>query len=349
MTKSKVIRGRDCDHPCCLYGSRPRVSRRTPTSPEGAAADQYAAPARGHGARICRTDPEIHAELSVQPEGICWKSAPERRQPTTSSSGVRARAWGGQVQFADWTPVFEKHAQCHSERRSLLRAGTGAAQLCWGHCGPDAGQQQDLDFTSAIGHFFALVVYGQLILEQAAITGLDRGSARPDLRLPVRDFNANATTLYGRPSATPAQQGWAAFDTAPSDRGSPAVLGPRSGRMSRRTTAPMRCARNTGPSDNEPTGFGELVRGRSPCVYCSTRIVSGSGTGGRPGARFGVAPDSGLARKGGPSAGWCPGWIAKQARRTAHCGECVDTDSSDRRGLAASTTDRHATRYRFRR
>ncbi|SLH98894.1 acyl-CoA dehydrogenase [Mycobacteroides abscessus subsp. abscessus] len=71
-----------------------------------------------------------------------------------------------------------------------------------------------------IGHLFSLVVYGQLILEQAAITGLDRDVLDQIFDFQIRDFNAHATTLYGKPSATETQraQAVAALRTPATDR-----------------------------------------------------------------------------------------------------------------------------------
>ncbi|MFD0364379.1 acyl-CoA dehydrogenase family protein [Nocardia sp. GCM10030253] len=113
----------------------------------------------------------------------------------------------GKVQFADWTPVYDKHtdvanvARFYEQAQALRTLLTTAA--------PDADQQKDLDFMLTIGHLFSLVVYGQLILEQAAITGLDRDVLDQIFDFQIRDFNTYATTLYGKPTATPAQQAWA--------------------------------------------------------------------------------------------------------------------------------------------
>ncbi|BBZ15936.1 acyl-CoA dehydrogenase family protein [Mycolicibacterium gadium] len=117
----------------------------------------------------------------------------------------------GKVQFADWTPVYEEHAdipnvavfydQAKAFREFLLTAA------------PDADQQQDLDFLLNVGHLFSLIVYGQLILEQAALTGLD-GDKPADMLdqifdFQIRDFNMYAVALHGKPTATTVQQDWA--------------------------------------------------------------------------------------------------------------------------------------------
>ena len=113
----------------------------------------------------------------------------------------------GKVQFADWTPVYEDHAgipnvavfydQAKSFREFLVTAA------------PDADQQQDLDFLLNVGHLFSLIVYGQLILEQAALTGLDADMLDQIFDFQIRDFNMYAVALHGKPTATTAQQEWA--------------------------------------------------------------------------------------------------------------------------------------------
>ena len=60
-----------------------------------------------------------------------------------------------------------------------------------------------------VGHLFTLVVYGQLILEQASLIGLDRDLLDQIFDFQIRDFSAHAIALHGKPSSTPAQQEWA--------------------------------------------------------------------------------------------------------------------------------------------
>lgn len=113
----------------------------------------------------------------------------------------------GKVQFADWTPIYEEHVaipnvavfydQATAFRDFLLTAA------------PDAEQQKDLDFLLTVGHLFSLIVYGQLILEQAALTGLDSDMLDQIFDFQVRDFNTYAVALHGKPTATTAQQDWA--------------------------------------------------------------------------------------------------------------------------------------------
>ena len=111
------------------------------------------------------------------------------------------------VQFADWAPIYEKNADIpnvarfHEQANALKELLTTAA--------PDADQQADLDFVLVVGHLFTLVVYGQLILEQAELTGLDRDLVDQIFDVQVRDFSSYAVALHGKPSSTPGQQAWA--------------------------------------------------------------------------------------------------------------------------------------------
>jgi acyl-CoA dehydrogenase len=54
-----------------------------------------------------------------------------------------------------------------------------------------------------------LIVYGQLILEQAALTGLDADIVDQIFAFQINDFNTYAVALQGKPTSTQAQQDWA--------------------------------------------------------------------------------------------------------------------------------------------
>jgi acyl-CoA dehydrogenase len=74
---------------------------------------------------------------------------------------------------------------------------------------PDQDQAKDLDLLLTVGELFTLVVYGQLILEQALLTGLDLDLVDQVFDVLVRDFSAYAVDLHGKASSTAAQQAWA--------------------------------------------------------------------------------------------------------------------------------------------
>ncbi len=72
-------------------------------------------------------------------------------------------------------------------------------------CPPDPAQARDMDFMLAAGELFTLVAYGQLILEQAGIQGVDDQLVDQIFDFMVRDFSHHALGLYST-SATTAEQ-----------------------------------------------------------------------------------------------------------------------------------------------
>jgi len=109
------------------------------------------------------------------------------------------------VQFADWAPVYEK--SCHIP--NVARFYEQALRDLLSTAAPTAEQQKDLDFMLVLGHLFTLVVYGQLILEQADLLGLETDLVDQIFDVQVRDFSGYAVALHGKTSSTAAQQQWA--------------------------------------------------------------------------------------------------------------------------------------------
>lgn len=70
---------------------------------------------------------------------------------------------------------------------------------------PNETQQKDTDFLLALGELFTLVVYGQLILENARLYQVDDDTVDQIFDFMVRDFSKYALGLYSKPSATSQQ------------------------------------------------------------------------------------------------------------------------------------------------
>lgn len=64
---------------------------------------------------------------------------------------------------------------------------------------PDDAQRRDTDFLLALGEIFTLVVYGQLILENAGIYKIDDDLVDQMFDFMVRDFSKYALQLYSKP------------------------------------------------------------------------------------------------------------------------------------------------------
>jgi acyl-CoA dehydrogenase len=111
------------------------------------------------------------------------------------------------IRFGRWQDAFEPFAEVPNVAlfaelaESLKRLLTEAA--------PDESQQKDLDYLLTLGELFTLIPYGQLICEQAGLTGLPRDTLDQIFDVLVRDFSAYAAELHGKASSTGAQQAWA--------------------------------------------------------------------------------------------------------------------------------------------
>ncbi|WP_030439179.1 acyl-CoA dehydrogenase [Actinoplanes subtropicus] len=113
----------------------------------------------------------------------------------------------GAIRFHDWRIAYDKYAHLPNVARFREQAD-GFTILLRDHA-PTAEQQKDLDFLLAVGHLFALIVYGQLILEQAELTDLGPALLDEIFAVLIRDFSAYATDLHGKTATTDAQAAWA--------------------------------------------------------------------------------------------------------------------------------------------
>src|ERR1700722_397789 len=137
--------------------------------------------------------PQIPARNDATDDTFFWNQGPTRG--------------AGNVQFADWAPIYDEHASIRNVGRFYQRAR--AFKTLPATAAPDAAQQKDLDFMLVVRHLFSLVVYRQLILEQAALTDLDDDIIDQIFDFQIRDFSTYAVALHGKPSSTQAQQDWA--------------------------------------------------------------------------------------------------------------------------------------------
>ncbi|APU43841.1 MULTISPECIES: acyl-CoA dehydrogenase family protein [unclassified Streptomyces] len=113
----------------------------------------------------------------------------------------------GSVRFHDWRPAYDSYAAVPNVAR--FREQADALAEFAATIAPDEAQGRDLDFLLSVGQLFALVVHGQLILEQARLTDLDESVLDELFSVLVRDFSQHAVELHGKDSSTPEQQAWA--------------------------------------------------------------------------------------------------------------------------------------------
>jgi acyl-CoA dehydrogenase len=67
---------------------------------------------------------------------------------------------------------------------------------------PNKAQQRDIDFLLALGELFTLIVYGQLILENAMIYDIKEDVVDQIFDFLVRDFSKFALQMYSKTSST---------------------------------------------------------------------------------------------------------------------------------------------------
>jgi alkylation response protein AidB-like acyl-CoA dehydrogenase len=113
----------------------------------------------------------------------------------------------GKIAFPDWRPAYDAFADVPNV--AVFREQAEGLVSLVTNAGPEEDQAKDLDFLLTLGELFTQVVYGQLVLEQAALIGLDRATVDQVFDLFVRDFSAYAVDLHGKTSSTKAQQLWA--------------------------------------------------------------------------------------------------------------------------------------------
>jgi acyl-CoA dehydrogenase len=113
----------------------------------------------------------------------------------------------GAIQFADWRAVYASAQHVPNVTRFTEQA-EGLVKLL-STAPPSEEQQKELGFLLTLGELFTLVVYGQLIIEQAALSGLDDATLDAIFDVMVRDFSAYAVTLHGHPTTTAEQRAWA--------------------------------------------------------------------------------------------------------------------------------------------
>jgi acyl-CoA dehydrogenase len=72
--------------------------------------------------------------------------------------------------------------------------------------GPDKAQDMDSSFSLPLGEMFSIVVYGQLILEQAKFDGVDPDIINQIFDFMVRDFARFALQIYAMHSTKDKQR-----------------------------------------------------------------------------------------------------------------------------------------------
>ena len=110
------------------------------------------------------------------------------------------------IQFHDYAPIYDSfdfpNLAVFKQQLALFKEALVAAPAT-------AEQAKDIDFLLTVGELFTLVVYGQLILENASIYAIPDDVLDQVFDFMVRDFSRFALEFHNKPSSTDAQMEYA--------------------------------------------------------------------------------------------------------------------------------------------
>ena len=108
----------------------------------------------------------------------------------------------GKIRFHDYAAAFASrdlpNVKLFAEQVTVFKKMLAAAS-------PDEGQRRDVDFLLGLGEIFTLVVYAQLVLENAGIYEIEDDIIDQMFECFIRDVSGFALDLYGKPSTTELQ------------------------------------------------------------------------------------------------------------------------------------------------
>lgn len=110
----------------------------------------------------------------------------------------------GSVQFHDFTSTFDAFRDLPNVAVFIKQIAIFRELL--EKAGPDKLQDMDPSFSLPLGEMFSIVVYGQLILEQAQINNMDKDIINQIFDFMVRDFAKFALQIYGMHNAKDEQR-----------------------------------------------------------------------------------------------------------------------------------------------
>jgi acyl-CoA dehydrogenase len=108
----------------------------------------------------------------------------------------------GQITFHDYQKVYDSYDLPNVD---IFKKQMDTYKSFLAEATPDEAQRQDFDFSLPLVEIFTLIVYGQLVLENAAIYEIDRDIVDQIFDFMVRDFSKFALELHSKPSSTPGQ------------------------------------------------------------------------------------------------------------------------------------------------
>lgn len=108
----------------------------------------------------------------------------------------------GGIQFHDFNLAY---GPCGLPNVSIFKEQIEVLRELLLKAPPTEGQRKDIDFLLTLGELFTLVAYGQLLLENQPIYGVEDDLMESIFDFMVRDFSRYALQLYSKTSSTPEQ------------------------------------------------------------------------------------------------------------------------------------------------
>ncbi|NOR40394.1 MAG: acyl-CoA dehydrogenase [Gammaproteobacteria bacterium] len=112
------------------------------------------------------------------------------------------RGLGG-IRFHDYQPAYAHFDLANIE---VFKQQIGNFKNMLATAGPDDSQIKDIDYMLGLGELFTLVVYGQLILENAVIEKTDEDLLNQIFAVFIREFSSYAVGLHGKPGNSDKQR-----------------------------------------------------------------------------------------------------------------------------------------------
>jgi acyl-CoA dehydrogenase len=108
----------------------------------------------------------------------------------------------GNIRFHDYQGTFDSYKLANV---NIFKEQVGAFKDLLAQATPDENQRRDTDFLMTLTELFALVVYGQLILENAKLYTIDDSTVDQIFDFMVRDFSRFGLQLHSKASSTSQQ------------------------------------------------------------------------------------------------------------------------------------------------
>ncbi len=133
--------------------------------------------------------PEIPRMMQAADDAFLWRQGPTK--------GL------GKIRFHDYHAIYKRSSLPNVR---IFRRQIRALKALLMGARPSKEQAQDFDFLLILGELFTLVVYGQLILENARLQQVDERLVDQIFDTMIRDFSKFALQLSMKPQSTTAQR-----------------------------------------------------------------------------------------------------------------------------------------------